>query len=80
MERSRTEQMSAIIDSPQQVGGYPAYAAGEPPPDTDGDGLPDAWERAHRLNPDNRADGNADPDGDGYTNLEDYLHALMRGR
>jgi hypothetical protein len=40
--------------------------------DTDGDGLPDAWEDAHgtdRL----VADGNADPDNDGATNLEEYL-------
>jgi hypothetical protein len=40
--------------------------------DTDGDGLPDEWEDDHgtdRL----VADGNADPDQDGATNLEEYL-------
>jgi len=44
--------------------------------DSDGDGLPDSWEIAHGLNPysawgDDGANG--DPDGDGMTNLEEYL-------
>lgn len=60
------------IDSQQEVGGWPELAADTPAPDTDGDGMPDAWERAHRLDP-ARADGNADRDGDGMTNLEDWL-------
>jgi len=40
--------------------------------DTDGDGVPDAWESAHGTNP-LLADGNDDPDGDGMTNLQEYL-------
>jgi hypothetical protein len=44
--------------------------------DTDGDGLPDSWESQHQLDPldstgMNGADG--DPDGDGATNLQEYL-------
>lgn len=60
------------IDSQEEVGGWPAVASGRAGPDTDGDGMPDAWERAHRLDP-ARADGNEDRDGDGMTNLEDWL-------
>ena len=30
--------------------------------------MPDDWERAHGLNPDDPRDGNADRDHDGYTN------------
>jgi hypothetical protein len=67
----------AIIDTPGQVGGFPAYRSATAPPDGDGDGLPDEWERAQGLNPADATDGGKDRDGDGYTNLEEYLHALM---
>jgi len=40
---------------------------------TDSDGLPDSWERANRLDPLNAADEHEDADGDGKTNLEEYL-------
>jgi hypothetical protein len=43
--------------------------------DTDGDGMPDAWEKVHGLNP-SVADNNADYDSNGYTNLEEYLNEL----
>lgn len=54
----------------------PAPAPGEPAADADGDGMPDAWERAHGLDPQGSKDAHADRDGDGYTNLEEYLNAI----
>ena len=42
----------------------------------DRDGMPDAWERGHGLNPKDPGDRNRDRDGDGYTNLEEYLNSL----
>ena len=41
--------------------------------DSDGDGIPDAWEDQYGLNSHNPADANQDPDGDGMTNLQEYL-------
>src|SRR5215470_17657279 len=53
-------------------------AGGRAPADTDQDGMPDYWEVAAGLNP-NVADHNGDADGNGYTNLEDYLNSLVKG-
>ena len=64
-----------IIDSPADVGGWPELEAGAPADDTDADGMPDAWETRHGFDPANGADGNGDADGDGYTNIEEWLNA-----
>lgn len=65
-----------IIDSQSQVGGWPELAAGTPWVDGDGDGMPDSWETANGLNPADAGDGAADRNGDGWTNLEDWLNSL----
>ena len=41
--------------------------------DSDGDGIPDAWEIAHGLNAYDPSDASLDTDGDGMTNLQEYL-------
>ena len=41
--------------------------------DTDGDGLPDEWEKKYGLNVNDASDANADLDGDEFTNLEEYV-------
>jgi pectate lyase len=64
----------SIIDSQQQVGGWPELKSAVAPADSDADGMPDSWERQHGLNPHNPADGSTDKDKDGYTNLEEYLN------
>jgi len=41
--------------------------------------MPDAWETAHRLDPNDAEDRNGDQNNDGYTNLETYLNSLVDG-
>ena len=79
-EKNIDEQIAligkGIITNPSQVGGYPDYQ-GETYTDYDGDGMPDAWEIAHGLNP-NVPNSNGDFDNDGYTDLEEYLNEIGR--
>jgi Bacterial TSP3 repeat len=43
-----------------------------PANDKDGDQMDDAWEAAHKLDPNNKNDASGDPDGDGLINLREY--------
>lgn len=63
-----------LINSQDEVGGWPVLKTAEAPLDTDHDGMPDAWETAHGLNPKDASDGALDSDKDGYTNVEEYLN------
>ena len=56
--------------------GWPDLEQGTVLPDTDGDGMPDDWETAHGLNPNDKNDGNTKNE-EGYTNLEVYLNSLV---
>lgn len=65
----------AIIVSQDEVGGYPVIVGGAAPADTDRDGMPDGWERALGLAPDDPRDG-PETAPNGYTHLENYLNTL----
>jgi len=41
--------------------------------DTDHDGIDDTWELKYSLNPSDRNDAVQDADGDGFTNLQEFL-------
>lgn len=70
------------IDSEDDCGGYEAYPEQSWPEgfDTDLDGLPNWFESIVGTNPNSPSedftDSNSDPDGDGYTLLEDYLEFM----
>jgi hypothetical protein len=70
--------LPGLPDSQQDVGGWEAYPElhRDADYDTDHDGMPDDWETRSGLDPKNSADGNTDRDGDGYTNLEEFLGSL----
>jgi len=63
-----------LIDSQKEVGGWPELKSAPAPEDTDLDGMPNAWETRHGLNRDDPSDAAGDEDGDGYTNIEEYLN------
>ena len=76
---SRTN-LPGLPDSEADVGGWEDYPTmvRHPNWDSDQDGMPDWWEKAMGLNPESPAgdfsESNADPDRNGYSNLEEYLH------
>ena len=69
-----------IIDSQQQLGGWPELKTEESPTDQDQDGMPDAWELAHQLNPEDADDAAAFTLDAHYTNIEMYLISLEDSR
>lgn len=66
---------SGIIDSQNDVGGWPELKSLPAPVDSDHDGMPDEWELKKGLNPNDAKDG-AEVASNGYTNLENYLNSL----
>jgi pectate lyase len=64
-----------IINDPSEVGGWPILAAGTPLKDSDHDGMPDAWEIRFGFDPYRSSNASGDADGDGYTNIEEYLNS-----
>ncbi len=66
-----------LIDTQNDVGGWPDYDSDTAPTDSDGDGMPDSWESANGLDSDDDSDG-ADYDlSNYYTNVEVYLNSLV---
>ncbi len=72
------DRKGRLIDSQKDVGGWDPYPELRRPAnfDTDGDGIPDAWEQSHGLNPKDSKDANRRAKS-GYTNLEEYLNSLV---
>ena len=83
------ESVPGLIDLPADVkpegatSPWPALSDGgitaDELRDADGDGIPDVWETAHGLNPEEVSDGIATTlSKEGYTNLEVYLNGLVK--
>lgn len=69
---------NGIIDSQEDVGGWPALNSTPAPKDTDQDGIPDAWETRHSLDPNNAVNASAYTLSKEYTDIEVYLNELIR--
>lgn len=59
-------------------GGWAQLTPGSAKKDSDNDGMPDEWEAQFKNTNPNVWDANADADGDGYPNIEEYLNAMAR--
>ena len=71
------ESTNGMIDQPSDVGGWPEYKSETALADTDGDGIPDEWEKKHNLNPNDPSDGAKYTLSPEYTNLEMYMNSLV---
>lgn len=66
----------ALISDEADVGGVGTIEAGTAPTDTDGDGIPDEWETANGLDPDDATDAMAISES-GYANIELYINSIV---
>ncbi|WEK34287.1 MAG: pectate lyase [Candidatus Pseudobacter hemicellulosilyticus] len=69
--------INGIIDTQADAGGWPVLASAAAPKDTDGDGIPDNWETAHKLDP---AVSNAGKKSlsTAYDDVEVYINSLVK--
>lgn len=66
-----------IIDSQSDVGGWPELKSTTPPTDSSGDGMPDEWKLANKLDPKNY-DANDKDLSSAYDNVEVYINSLVK--
>lgn len=69
---------NGLIDSQKDAGGWPELKSEAPAKDTDRDGMPDAWETAHGLNPLSPTDAREHTLVAAHTNLECYLCDIVK--
>jgi len=68
----------AVINHPNDVGGWPVEPTLVIPVDTDLDGMPDAWELERGLNP-SGPNPTSDTNGDGYDDVENCIYEVLDG-
>jgi len=82
--RGSVSGAAGLPDNEADVGGFESYptTTREATWDSDGDGLPDWWERTFALDPASPAgsfaDSNADADLNGFTQLDEYLQWMAK--
>lgn len=68
---------NGLIDSQDAVGGWPVLVSSDAPADTDEDGMPDEWEIANNLNPEDPGDAQLKSLDGIYANIEVYINSLV---
>ncbi len=69
---------TGIIDTQASVGGWPELKSLRPLKDSDNDGMPDKWEIAHGLNPNDPSDATINSLDSKYNNIEIYINKLTK--
>lgn len=69
---------NGIIDSQNDVGGWPELKSTSPLSDSDNDGMPDSWEKENNLNPADASDNNKKTLDKNYSNIEVYNNSLVQ--
>lgn len=65
-------------DYAQTVNAWPSLQSKPAPQDSDGDGMPDEWEKKNGLNPNDGSDASVIKPGEKYTNVERYINSLVK--
>ena len=68
---------NGLIDTQSAVGGWPVLQSKDAPKDKDEDGMPDEWETANNLNPENSGDAQLKSVDGIYPNVEVYINSLV---
>jgi len=68
---------NGIIDTQSDAGGWPALTSKPALKDSDGDGMPDDWETANKLDP-KKGNANGNDLSTGYDNIEVYVNSLVK--
>ncbi|HLW10771.1 MAG TPA: hypothetical protein VKX35_10245 [Fermentimonas sp.] len=68
---------NGIIDSQEDVGGWPILESLPAPIDSSGDGMPDDWKIKNGLDPDKKQAAGRDL-STGYDNIEVYINSLVQ--
>jgi hypothetical protein len=74
---SAGKNKNGIIDSQEDVGGWPELKSSHTTKDSDQDGMPDDWERKNKMDPENPEDAAQHTLSKTYTNIEVYINSLV---
>ena len=77
MYKGSVTGLPGIIDTQKDVGGWPLLQTATAPLDTDGDGMPDTWEVANKLDP-KVPNANGKDLSSAYDNIEVYFNSLVK--
>ncbi len=74
LDQAGTHTVSITVSDDEAASAEQTWSVTMDAQDQDQDSMPDTWETEHGLDPSNPDDAQEDPDGDGISNLEEFLN------